>query len=493
MTWTRRDVIRTAASAAAWTALQPTTTAFSSTARTTPQFMQRGYYITFMRAPLFTFETWKMIFDDVHQDGGNTILLWMGGAFRSKKFPITWQYNAEHENVKHNFAGALIDYGHSLGMKVMLGLTPYAYDGVNQYALEHPYLKGISLDGNYTRESGLDAWGFNLNPWRLEAEQFMLDYTREMLEFYPNADGLLLESSDYAIAYCPTCPETYYQKEFQFIRLISSELWARKPDATIIVYPHYFSGAEVPGLNIKAAREEFDPRWTLFFTPHSTHLDPALVRRARSSIYWDPSPTFGHPQWIQRAAQTARQAGVTGFVPSMEPWNYRFSGPDMGAQFLVGSRCAPFGQGWLAPGELPTRTLLMRLNRLAYREYSRNPDLDLQDFRGMISRELFAGAASASLLDDLFFLEDSFFLDRTWDSTAAIASADYVKGRLDLGQLGPAKLADYQSRRTRIAGIKKNYSASRKAGLREMAEIASWIISNWDRSAYRNILQDHLR
>jgi hypothetical protein len=30
----------------------------------------------------------------------------------------------------------------------------------------------------------------------------------------------------------------------------------------IVVYPHYFSGGDVPGMKIKAAKEKFDPRWS---------------------------------------------------------------------------------------------------------------------------------------------------------------------------------------------------------------------------------------
>ena len=261
----------------------------------TPDFRQRGYYITFMRAPLFTFETWKGIFDAVKQDGGNLVILWMGGAFPSRKFPITWKYNMEHENNKHNFAGSLIDYGHSLGLKVLLCVTPFGYDGINQYAIEHPELKAITRDGNYTAAFGLDAWGFNLNPYRPEARSFMLEYTLEMLAFYPNADGLLLESSDYAISYCKDCPETYYQKEFEFVRQISNEVWSRKPDAMIVVYPHYFSGAEVPGLEQKcgegASRSALDV--VLYAAQHTA--GSALIRQAKGALYWDPSPTFGRP------------------------------------------------------------------------------------------------------------------------------------------------------------------------------------------------------
>jgi hypothetical protein len=458
-----------------------------------PYFRERGYYITFMRAPLFTFETWKGVLDAVRQDGGNLVILWMGGAFPSRKFPITWQYNAGHENNKHNFAGKLIDYGHGLGMKVLLCITPYGYDGVNQYAIEHPELKAINREGNYTAEFGMDAWGFNLNPYRPEAQRFMFDYTTEMLDFYPNADGLLLESSDYAISYCNDCSKSYYDVEFDFVRSISDDMWRRKPDATIAVYPHYFSGSEVPGLYAKGAKQQFDPRWTLFFTPHSTQLEPQLIRRAKSSLYWDPSPTFGRPKLIQAAAQRAKQAGFTGFVPSFEPWNFTFSGPDMGEAFLIGQRSSPFGFGWLQPGETPVNELFMRMDRLAYREFSRDPDLRFEEFRRTLSGELSQASASEALLDDLQFVEESFFLDRTWDSTSAIATPSYVKGRIDLGLLGPAKLTEYRDRLVRIAEIAHRYAGARDQATEELARTANWITKRWAESPDSGILERHLR
>jgi hypothetical protein len=499
--WNRRELIQSGVSIAALAAVSNAFAAASATSTDTPDlrsasqphFRERGYYITFMRAPLFTFETWKGILNAVKQDGGNLVILWMGGAFPSRKFPITWKYNSVHENNKHNFAGKLIDYGHTLGLKVLLCLTPYGYDGVNQYAIEHPELKAINREGNFTAAFGLDAWGFNLNPYRPEARRFMLEYTHEMLEFYPNADGLLLESSDYAISYCKDCPETYYQKEFEFVRQISDDLWAAKPDATIAVYPHYFSGSDVPGLNAKGAKEQFDPRWTLFFTPHSTQLEPELIRQAKSTLYWDPSPTFGRPKLIQAAAQRAMRAGFTGFVPSFEPWNFTFSGPDMGDPFLIGQRSSPFGFGWLKPGETPVNELLMRMDRLAYREFSRTPDLPFAQFRLTLSREVFQGKATEVLLDDLLLLDESFFLDRTWDSTSAIASPAYLKSRIELGHLGPERLAEYRDRLRQIAGIAQHYAGGGDPATEEMARVAQWITKQWAESPDNEILERHLR
>src|SRR5512135_3483733 len=77
-------------------------------AETGPVFQKRGYYLCFMRMPTFGLAVWRDILDAVAADGGNTIILWMGGAFRSKKFPITWQWTRDHENVKADFGGELI-------------------------------------------------------------------------------------------------------------------------------------------------------------------------------------------------------------------------------------------------------------------------------------------------------------------------------------------------------------------------------------------------
>jgi hypothetical protein len=52
-------------------------------------FAQRGYYLTFMRMPTYDLADWRRIIDGIHDDGGNTLLLWVAGAFRSEKYPIT--------------------------------------------------------------------------------------------------------------------------------------------------------------------------------------------------------------------------------------------------------------------------------------------------------------------------------------------------------------------------------------------------------------------
>lgn len=61
-----------------------------------PVIAQRGYYLCFMRMPTFGFAVWREILDGAAEDGANTVILWMGGAFRSRKFPVTCQWAKEH-------------------------------------------------------------------------------------------------------------------------------------------------------------------------------------------------------------------------------------------------------------------------------------------------------------------------------------------------------------------------------------------------------------
>ena len=173
--------------------------------------------------------------------------------------PITWKYNQDHANVRNDFVRDLIDHAHARGIKVLLGFTPFGYDGVNQYPLEHPETRAIGKDGKPVAMFGIGCWGYNLCPSRPESQRFMLDYAREMLAFYPDADGLMIESSDYAVCHCPDCGPRFFAREFEFVKQISEDVWARKPDATVVVYPHYFNGAEVPGFGDQGGKTSLRP------------------------------------------------------------------------------------------------------------------------------------------------------------------------------------------------------------------------------------------
>jgi hypothetical protein len=450
-----------------------------SSAQATSPFSQRGYYITFMRMPTYDLADWKRIVDGIKDDGGNTLLLWVAGAFRSKNFPMTWAYNKDHENVRHDFVRELIDHAHTRGIKVFLGFTPFGYDGVNQYPLEFPATRAVGRDGEPIGMAGIGCWGYNLCPSQPESQRFMLDYVHEMLSFYPNADGLMIESSDYAICHCKDCGANFFDKEFAFVKQISEEVWSRTPNATVIVYPHYFSGTEVPGFGVKAAKQPFDPRWTLFFTPHSAHLDSNLIKQAKRSIWWDDSPALRRPQDIQQAVHRAREFAVTGYVPSLEAYSFVATVAEEGQAWLKGRRQVPLGFGWLAPGNPPYDELPMRVNRIAYREFSRNPDLPFDRFKEVLGREVFGESSTPELVDDLLTLQAVFATERTWCQPSPLVCPERVKTMKERGDLSPEKRDGYRKMLAQLRVIEGRHQVPKSDGEKQLHRIIRWVLDQW--------------
>jgi hypothetical protein len=88
------------------------------------------------------------------------------------------------------------------------------------------------------------------------------------------------------------------------------------------------------------------------------------------------------------------------------------------------------------------------------------------------------------------FLQESFFLDRSWFSPSPLVSPVTLKGRLEMGSLSLTQLTGYRGRLERIAKIAAAYRDAADAGSRELGRIAAWISGNW-----RNVdlLENHLR
>lgn len=443
-------------------------------------FAHRGYYITFMRMPTYDLSDWRRIVDGIRADAGDTLMLWVAGGFRSRRHPITWAYNQDHENVRSDFVRDLIAYAHAKGVRILLGFTPFGYDGVNRFAVEHPELKATGPDGKPTAPFGIGCWGWNLCPSRPESQRLMLDYAREMaLDFYPEADGLLIESSDYAACHCADCREHFFEREYAFVKAISDDVWARNPEAEIIVYPHYFSGAEAHGLGVRGARLPFDPRWSLFFTPHSAHPEPSLIKQARGSYWSDDSPARRTPREIQANARRARDEGMTGYVPSLEAFTFVSDDADEGQAWLKGKRQIPLGFGWLTPGDPPYDEILARVNRIAYREFSRNPDLDFNAYRATLGRELLGAAESPRTVDDLLVLQALSNAGRTWCQPAPFASPDRVRSLASQVELPPSRRAEIRADLDRLQAIASRHADPKSDGERELLRVVRWVLGLW--------------
>lgn len=438
-------------------------------------FELRGYYLTFMRMPVMGLPEWKQAIDSFADDGITVLILWTAGGFRSKQFPITWRYNEEHANVRRDFARELIDYAHRKKIRILLGFTPFGYDGVNRYPIQHPELKAQKKDGSPVDEFGIHSRGWNLCAAKEESQRFMREYITEMVfEFYPNADGLLVESSDYGICHCPECGGRYYDREFRFVRWLSDEVWKRNTNALILVYPHYFTGKKVPGIDAVAAKQPFDSRWGLAFSPHSAHFDADLISKARTSIYWTDAPVLGTPQGIANAARAAHARGVQGFVPSMEAFSYVAQGPDGGEPWLIGRRMKPFGLDALAEGKMPYRFLIPRVQRFAVGEFSRDPELAFDEFKQRLGEHFFGKKRTPETVDDLLELQRIWTHGSDWYWASPLLDPEFFAYRAKRLKWGPEKLAEYEkdfAELKRMAGL--------KTGATEIQRLAGEIVARW--------------
>jgi hypothetical protein len=438
-------------------------------------FQLRGYYITFMRMPVMGLREWKEAVDCFVEDDINVLVLWMGGGFRSKKFPVTWQYNQEHENVRQDFARELIEYAHKKEIRVLLGFTPFGYDGVNRYPVEHPELKARKKDGSPVDEFGIHCRGWNLCAAKEESQRFMREYVSEMVfDFYPDADGLLVESSDYGICHCTDCGAKYYEREFTFVRWLSDEVWKRRTNALILVYPHYFTGKKVPGLDAVAAKQPFDPRWGLSFAPHSSHFDAVLIAKAKASIYWSDAPVLGTPQAVANAARAAREHGVQGFVPSMEAFSYVAQGPDGGEPWLTGKRMKPFGLDALGEGRMPYRFLTARVQRFAVREFSRDPELAFDEFKRRLGEHFFGKDPLPRRTDDLLELQRIWTRGSDWYWSSPVLDPEFFAHRAKRLKWTAQKLAEYEKD---LAALKR--LASLETGGAEIRQLAAEVVGRW--------------
>src|ERR1043166_4112693 len=443
-------------------------------------FALRGYYLTFMRMPVMGLPQWKEAMDCFAEDGANVVILWTAGGYRSRKFPVTWQHNVEHANVRQDFVRELIDYAHTKGIRVLLGFTPFGYDGVNRFAFEHPELKARKPDGSPVDRFGIHCWGWNLCPAKEESQQFMREYIGEMMfEFYPNADGVLIESSDYSVCRCPECGSRYYDHEFAFVRWLSNEVWQRKTNALILVYPHYFTGEKVPGIDATAARQPFDPRWGLFFTPHSAHFNADLIRQARASVFSSDATALGTPQRVAEAARAARQHGVTGFAPSLEAFSYVATRPEGGESWVIGKRMRPFGLDALGEGRMPYGALVPRVQRFAFREFSQDPELNFQEFQRHLGRQILEADVSSQAVADLLELQRIWTHESDWYWPSPLLEPEFFRHRAQRLKWSQDKLADYNRNLEHLRGIATRHADAVQPGRREMGRLADMIVKRW--------------
>ncbi len=425
------------------------------------RFAYRGYYFILSRNPSYGLPDYERILDRMAEDRANLLILWIGGGFPSKRFPETWDYNRDHRNCRGNFAGKAIDHAHRRGIKVLLGLTPFAYDGVNRYGVAHPELGAMDVEGKPTVTGGIHSLGRGLCPSKPAARDFMMGYSRELFDdFYPNADGFFLEHSDYGTCQCKECGGgAGLRKEWEFVEEISRHVWARKPEALLMIYPQYAT------LGV-----EYDPQYVVFLAPHNQRgAEKVKNPKVLWNGYWDAGAFF------KDLCATAARSGYAGVIPSME--NITYENPHA------------FDTRWGPPGSAGWDDLIVRVTRLSFREYGAKPDLPDAEFRKIVKSAFFDADTPDAAVDDLFALHKRLNRWSGWTWRAGVMKIP--EWPVDLKTLDPKAretfeketlpslraLKEIRSRSAGLAGAEPRTKGQKT--LARMAEIAGWVLERW--------------
>lgn len=426
-----------------------------------PHFPVRGYYTILSRNHLWGLEQWQRYVDCMAEDSCNFLILWIGGGFPSRKFPDTWSYNRDHPNVSANFAGRLIDYAKSNGIQTVLGFTPYAYDGIACYVNTYPELAGLREDGQIKRNPGIHDVAMVMCPAKERSREVMIEYAREMyFDFYPNADGLFIESSDYGHCLCPDCRENYARREWDFVKTITREVWAHNPNARNVIYPLYY----------QQGIAEPDPRYTLIFTPHSATMTPDVVSLDCDKLYW--TMLFGEDlDSAKHAARLAADSSLQGYVPAMEAFGI--------TKEINGIRydLTPFDVPWAKPGAFEFSDLIPSVLRFAYKCYSHKPYMDDDEFISAVAERFFAEARTDAARD-LIYLCSALQQDyRAWWFRSALVHPEEFERQYSEDRRAEAR-ERYRETLKRLGEIRGRYEHSSGAA-EEMSRIAGWVVRQW--------------
>jgi hypothetical protein len=139
----------------------------------------------------------------------------------------------------------------------------------------------------------------------------------------------------------------------------------------------------------------------------------------------------------------------------------------------------PLGFGWLEPGEPPYDELPVRVQRIAYREFSRNPDLSFEAYKEILGRDLFGAASTPRTVEDVLELQSALNFWRTWCQPSPLTSPERVRAMKDRGELTAKRRAEYRAALDRIRAIEDRPREPKSVGERELHRIARWMLDRW--------------
>ena len=273
-------------------------------------------------------------------------------------------------------------------------------------------------------------------PAKAESQRF-IKFRRIVFDFYPNADGLLIDRPTMR-RIIPTWAALLRPRVCSCEA--SDNLWRRKLGDNLVFHTALVQRFRPRRHGREAA---FDPRWGLIFTPHSSHFDAELMSKAKTTVFWSDATALHTPREVAAAAQTARQHRVTGFVPSLEAFSYIPDRSEAGEPWVVDKRHRPFGFDPTTDGKMPCNMLPVRVQRFAYRTYSHTPELEFAEFERQLGEHFFGARPSHAATADLLELQRIWSEGSDWYWASPLLDPAFFAAHAARLQWSNEKIAAY--------------------------------------------------
>ena len=122
----------------------------------------------------------------------------------------------------------------------------------------------------------------------------------------------------------------------------------------------------------------------------------------------------------------------------------------------------------------------MRVNRIAYREFSRDPDLPFERYKDILGREVFGEASTPQAVDDLLTLQAVFATERTWCQPSPLVCLERVRAMKNRGELTTVKRDEYRKALDGLREVEQRRQPSKSNGEKELCRIARWVLDEWE-------------
>ena len=128
---------------------------------------------------------------------------------------------------------------------------------------------------------------------------------------------------------------------------------------------------------------------------------------------------------------------------------------------------------------MPYRSLLARVQRFAFREFSRDPELSMAEFEKRLGKHIFGDKATTQATEDLLEVQRIYTFESDWYWSSPLIDPEFFAPRSKRLNWPKEKLAAYAENLKRLRAIAERHRDGEHAAERELSSLAKRVVDAW--------------